>query len=63
MELTDAFNDNANFSKLSSEPLKIDKFVQKAFIEVNEEGAEAAAASSKFYIYYYFQHCYFNKII
>lgn len=39
------FEDNADFGNLTNEPVKISKILQKAFIEVNEEGSEAAAAT------------------
>jgi serpin B len=35
----------ANFSKLSSTPTKIDRVKHKTFVEVNEEGTEAAAVT------------------
>ncbi|KAK9731420.1 Serpin (serine protease inhibitor) [Popillia japonica] len=45
--LQDIFTNSANFSNMiEGEPnLRINQVIQKAFIEVNEEGAEAAAAT------------------
>lgn len=38
-----AFSDDADFSGMSEQPLKIDKAIQQSVIEVNEKGAKAAA--------------------
>lgn len=40
------FADQADFSQLSSEPTAVDEVKHKTFIEVNEEGTEAAAVTS-----------------
>lgn len=45
MGLISMFEDNANFSRFTDSSVKVSQAFQKAFIEVNEEGSEAAAAT------------------
>ncbi len=44
--LKTAFTDGADFSRMSKRPLKIDEVLHKAFVSVDEKGAEAAAVTA-----------------
>ncbi|XP_053322849.1 serpin B3-like [Spea bombifrons] len=43
--MTDLFSINVNLSGISSQTLKVSTIVHKSYVEVNEEGTEAAAAT------------------
>jgi serine protease inhibitor len=45
------FEDGADFTRLSDVPLKMSRALQKVFVEVNEKGSEAAAATGKVFMY------------
>lgn len=50
MGVKEIFENSADFGNITdSERLKVSKVIQKAFIEVNEEGSEAAAVTGKFH--------------
>ncbi|PNF40587.1 hypothetical protein B7P43_G06760 [Cryptotermes secundus] len=44
--LTDIFTDRANLTGISEEPVAVSQVIQKAEIEVDEDGATAAAATA-----------------
>uniref|UniRef100_A0A915K0N2 Serpin domain-containing protein n=1 Tax=Romanomermis culicivorax TaxID=13658 RepID=A0A915K0N2_ROMCU len=43
--LSEAFSDNANFSRMTATGVKISKVFHKSFIKIDENGTEAAAAT------------------
>lgn len=43
------FEDVANFSDMTVTPVKISKIIQKVFIEIDEKGSEAAAATGEYF--------------
>ncbi|KAK0174306.1 hypothetical protein PV327_010971 [Microctonus hyperodae] len=45
MGISNMFGNGADFSRMSDDNVKISKIIQKAFISVDENGSEAAAAT------------------
>ena len=50
--MKEMFRNSANFNGIADIPIKVDKVLQKAFIEVNEEGSEAAAVTGMYLFYF-----------
>lgn len=56
MGMTDMFSNYADLSGLSEsgQPLKVSKIIHKAFIEIDEKGTEAAAATGESSFFFFF---------
>jgi serine protease inhibitor len=53
MGMVSMFSNEANFNGIFDVSSKVSKVHQKAFIEVNEEGSEAAAVTGEYCMYNY----------
>ena len=51
MGLTELLGNNPDLSEICCEKIKIDKFVQKATIAIDEKGGEAAAATGMTFVF------------
>lgn len=52
MGMRKMFTNSADFSGISNSVSKVGEVVQKVFIDVNESGTEAAAATCNLFYYY-----------
>lgn len=57
MGMNTMFSGKADFSGImEGEKLAVSEAIQKTFMDVNEEGTEAAAATGKFFFFFFFSH-------